>query len=578
MADQNEQPAVFQLNVKPGIQRDGTDFDSRTFVDGQWVRFQRGRPRKMGGYRSITDKINGPIRLMNTWSRQSIIQITAFSPYGVEAVQVDRNGTGQAIYDRTPSGFATNVELVWQAETMYDSAAGSTKTLLLAHAAPNLQDIDSGVVGDVYYGDASSTGVLTAIGSPAQVSGGILSIPPYLVLYGSDGLVMWSNANEPRNFTTGDATTARVTGSKIVKGLPIRGQGASPSALLWSLDSVIRMSYIGGNSIFKFDATTNGASILSSSCIIEYDGIYYWIGLDRFMQYNGRVQELPNVFNSNWFFDSLNYAQRQKVFAHKVPRFGEIWWFFPKDDATECTHAVIFNVRENYWYDVALGRSAAAFSQVFRYPVLSDTDLTTASARVNVADVVGFVTGDTVTGATSGASGKAIKIIGNNLFVDTSSAFTIGETISGSLGGSSTINTWDNVNLYSLWLHEYGVNKIYGDQEIGISSFVETCNFGFPGGGIEMNNVAGPDRWTRITRVEPDFVQVGTIDMEIVGRNFARGDDQVSAIYPITETTDRIDLREQRREIRLRFTNNQQHGYYEMGNIILHLEQGDVRV
>jgi hypothetical protein len=44
---------VISLNIPAGIQRDGTIFDSPMFVDGQWCRFQRGRPRKMGGYRGI---------------------------------------------------------------------------------------------------------------------------------------------------------------------------------------------------------------------------------------------------------------------------------------------------------------------------------------------------------------------------------------------------------------------------------------------------------------------------------------------------------------------------------------------
>ena len=41
---------VAVLQVKSGIQRDGTEFAAPSYRDGQWVRFQYGRPRKMGGY------------------------------------------------------------------------------------------------------------------------------------------------------------------------------------------------------------------------------------------------------------------------------------------------------------------------------------------------------------------------------------------------------------------------------------------------------------------------------------------------------------------------------------------------
>jgi hypothetical protein len=43
---------VFALDTKPGIQRDGTLFDKDFYTDGRWVRFQRGRPRKMAGFSS----------------------------------------------------------------------------------------------------------------------------------------------------------------------------------------------------------------------------------------------------------------------------------------------------------------------------------------------------------------------------------------------------------------------------------------------------------------------------------------------------------------------------------------------
>ena len=97
--------------------------------------------------------------------------------------------------------------------------------------------------------------------------------------------------------------------------------------------------------------------------MVDYDGVFYWIGTDRFLMFNGVVREVPNALNLNYFFDGLNYSQRQKVFAVKVPRFGEIWWMYPRGDAIECTHAIIYNVRENTWYDTPLpngGRSAAA--------------------------------------------------------------------------------------------------------------------------------------------------------------------------------------------------------------------------
>ena len=46
------------LNAQPGIQKDGTQLDSRSWIDGQHCRFQRGKPRKMGGYQELIGTLN----------------------------------------------------------------------------------------------------------------------------------------------------------------------------------------------------------------------------------------------------------------------------------------------------------------------------------------------------------------------------------------------------------------------------------------------------------------------------------------------------------------------------------------
>lgn len=579
MPQQKIPSAIYPLNCQPGIQRDGTLLASRRYTNGQWVRFYRGLPKKMGGYRQINGNVNGPARALHVWSRQGFTQVTICSPWGVESILIDANGVGQALYDRTPSAYAVDADVVWQMDTMYDAAALSTKTLLFAFPGSNLTNIDSTVVRDVYYGDANDpTALLQAIGGSAQVSGGIVCASPYLVMYGSDGRVSWSNENEPRNLTTGSAGTARVTGSKIVKGLPIRGAGTSPSVLLWALDAVIRMTFVGGTSIFRFDPITNASSILSSNSVVEFDGVYYWIGLNRFMMYDGRVHELPNDQNSNWFFDGLNFAHRQKVHAVKVPRYGEIWWYFPKDGATECSHAVIYNVREGYWYDVQLSRTAGATSNVFRYPLATDAVQNSFARRVPVPNITGFIIGDTLTGGTSGATGKLVKANGGFLYIVANKAFISGETVAGALSGSQTSSAASlDVSMYSLWMHEFGHNMVTGDNEVGISSFFDTCNVGFPIGGPTGQSPLGSNNWTRFTRVEPDFKMHGQMTMQILSNETAASIAEMDREYTFDNVTQLIDLRNQSRELRLRFRSTEADSDYELGRLLLHMEEGDGR-
>lgn len=585
----NEERFVYQISTKPGIQRDGTSLDAAYFNDGQHVRFQRGRPKKMGGYKAIVQSLTGPIRAVFVWGKQSFNSVFTFSPTTVEVTNVDSNGAGNVVNDRSPvvrtittsaitevtgpvvsgllvtgttststavvasftgtaptltitlvyvsaaftngealtftssgttvatgtagtytsTAMAANTNSTWQVDSMYDDAADSNKTIIVAHRANNLSSIDDTTELPVYIGDITAYTALESIGQ--STSGGVLALNPYLVIYGSDGNVRWSDANQPLNFDSGDAGADRITGAKIVKGLAVRSQGQAPAALLWSMDSVIRMYWIGGNAIFKFDTISAQSSILSSNCVIEYDGVFFWIGIDRFMMHDGSVKELPNDMNQNYFFDNLNYEYRQKVWVTKMPRYGEIWWHYPSGDSTECDKVVIYNVRMQTWYDTSISRSAGFYSQVLRYPLMTGT----------IAD------------ATSGK--------------------------------------------YSLWLHEFGKDKIEGNNQTAIQSYFETSDFGLPTGGPGGENLKGVNRWTRLTRVEPDFIQEGDMTVQVSGYEFAHSGYKVSTPLTFTSETGKIDMREQRREIRLRFESNVQGGHYEMGKVLLHLEAGDVR-
>ncbi len=60
---------VVQIRSQPGIKRDGTKFEGDNYVDGQWVRFQRGLPRKIGGYRAISKYLREISRAMHEFTQ-----------------------------------------------------------------------------------------------------------------------------------------------------------------------------------------------------------------------------------------------------------------------------------------------------------------------------------------------------------------------------------------------------------------------------------------------------------------------------------------------------------------------------
>jgi len=574
---------VYPLISQPGIKRDGTSYESNFYADGAWVRFQRGKPRKMGGYVRVVDNLSAPVRANLVWSRVTLNALYSFSTSTIEQILVDNSGVGSSIIDRTPAGFTASDNHIWSVDTMYDAAAGSTKTLVLAHASQSMSQIDDETATAVYYAGADETAAFQAIGG-LTISGGLFATAPYMIYFGSDGNVTWSNANEPRNVTTGDAGTARVCGAKVVKGLSLPS-GSGPGGMLWALDSLVQMDYIGGADIFRFTTVNRKASILSQNSVIEYDGAFYWIGIDRFMMYDGSVKELPNQMNINWFFDNLNYEQRQKVWAYKVPRFGEIWWFFPFGEGQEeCNYAVIWNVREQCWYDAQLARSAGAYSQAFRYPVQTSSENTLCTQFSLTVATGAFNVGETITGA-SANSGTVKKLTGaSSPFIVTvlpngESVFTNAEAVTSASGGTGTVGSVPvDVYITSMYTHENGVDKVEGESVTAIESFFETPDFGLTSGGPGASETSpGVNNWTRLVRVEPDFVLTGSLTMSVSGESFAMGETYAGGSYTFPTTDGKIDTREQLRQVRLTFTSNEVGGHYEMGRTLVAIETGDNR-
>lgn len=360
------------IRSQPGVKRDGTEFDGDNYIDAQWCRFQRGLPRKMGGYQSVLQDLNEIVYGLASYSANGIQYQHLGSATELLQVQLTSAGILSGSFDRTPAGLVPDAFNVWQYDVQFDTTGG-TDNNLFAHAAPNLAAIDSEVEQPIFYDVVTATGALANQLLDPQ-SGGVVALSPYVLTYGNAGRI-----DVYLDPSIAPVDSVNVTGSKIIKGLPLRGGGTGPAGIFWSLDSVIRATFQDATAFFAYDTLSATSSVLSSRGIVEYDGVFYWAGVDRFLMFNGIVKELPNAMNANYFFDNLNFAQRQKVFAVTVPRFGEIWWYYPRGNATECTHAVIYNVREGYWYDTQLpgsGRSDAIFAKVYNKPFATDVDET----------------------------------------------------------------------------------------------------------------------------------------------------------------------------------------------------------
>ena len=534
---------IVQIRSQPGIKRDGTKFEGDNYVDGQWVRFQRGLPRKIGGYRAISKYLREVSRAMHEFTQNSLTYVHSGSANLLERFYIDNNFNTSVIINRTPSTLATDPNNMWQFDAI--AAPGLGGMQLVAQVAPNLECICNADGGQLFFGDLFGTAPLQPITNlPVGYSatGGVAVLHPYTFIFGNDGYVAFSVAGDPTDYTSLGSGAANIASQKIVRGVALRGgPGNSPSGLFWSADSLVRASFIGGAPVFQFDTISTQSSILGANTVIEYDGIFYWVGTDRFLMFNGVVREVPNNLNLNYFFDGLNQSQRQKVFAMKVPRYGEIWWCYPRGEATEPSHAVIYNIRENTWYDCELpngGRSAAVSPTVFPKPLMT---------------------------------GVAPSVAPDQTRVTEASDTRITET-----GGDVRVTEDSGVDQYRLWVHEVGVDDIDGLSIQPVLSFFETADMSLP-------VTAQENKALQVLMIEPDFVQSGDMTMQVTGRANAKAPEISTEPHTIYETPPTpqdqvVYFKTQRRELRFRFESNTLGGDYQMGLVLAHVQPGDSTV
>lgn len=529
------------LKSLPGIKRDGTRYEGDYYVDGQWVRWQRGLPRKVGGYTVVNRYLSEVSRGIKTFTQNSLTYFHTGSAGFVERFTLDASGNSSLIADRTPSTLVVDDNNLWQFDVIYDSQSIPAANMIVAQVAPNASCICNNTGGQLFIGSMTGTGPLTEITTfPAGVSvtGGAVSLHPYLMYFGDDGVVGWSVAGAPTDLTGAGSGSARVAGQKIVRGVALRGgPGNAPAGLFWSADSVIRASFVGGTEIFQFDTISPESSILSAASVIEYDGIYYWLGTDRMLMFNGVVREIPNNLNINYFYDGLNRQAAQRVWAFKIPRYGEIWWCYPKGDAAECTHAIIYNVRENTWYDTEMpngGRTAGEWSPVYAAPLLCGLQTSSYIANNRITE-----------------NGN-LRVTENN-----DQRITMPE------------------EGFKVWQHEHDVNEIDGQFITAVPSYFETADMSMlvPAGGSK-------NKWIRVESIEPDFVQSENMTVQLTGRANAKsievsGPERTIFANPATPYEQVVSFKESRRELRFKFTSNTINGSYQMGQIIAHVGEAD---
>ena len=180
-------------------------------------------------------------------------------------------------------------------------------------------------------------------------------------------LIRWCNQDDLFNWTpaaTNQAGSTRLSdGSIIITAVQTRQE-----IVVFTDAAVYSLQYLGPPFVWGTQLLGDNISIISQNAVALASGVVYWMGVDKFYTYDGRVQTLSCDVR-RYVFSDLNQAQSPQVFAGTNEGFNEVWWYYCSADSNAIDRYVIYNYLEKIWYFGNLGRTAWLDSGLRDFPM-----------------------------------------------------------------------------------------------------------------------------------------------------------------------------------------------------------------
>lgn len=274
--------------------------------------------------------------------------------------------------------------------------------------------------GEVYYWEASN-GVtvrakfLSALSTAAGYAGDYVpnqtlevsasSIQRFVICFGANPyvsgtpnttfnpmLVRWSDQDNQYEWvpaiTNQSGEFPLSVGSTIITSINTRQE-----ILVWTNSALYSMQYLGPPYIWGFNILMDNISIASPNAAITINNVTYWMGVDKFYMYSGRVDTLPCSLRQ-YVFNDINIEQAFQVFCGSNEGYNEVWWFYCSTDSTAIDKYVIYNYLDKVWYYGSMSRTAWLDSSIRQYPMATNYDASAVTGRTlyheaSVDDVAG---------------------------------------------------------------------------------------------------------------------------------------------------------------------------------------------
>ena len=306
-------------------------------------------------------------------------------------------------------------------------------------------------------------------------------------------LVRWSDQENPFDWVpsaTNQAGEQRLaTGSYLVTSLITRQE-----ILIWSDAAIYSMQYLGPPYVWGFQLLMDNISIISPNAAVTVNNVTYWMGVDKFYSYTGRVETLPCTLRQ-YVYSDINVSQQQQIVCGSNEGYNEVWWFYPSANSDVNDRYVIYNHLERIWYYGTINRTAWLDSPLQTNPMgvysvqstFLSTALTSTATTVVVVDGTSFPNSGTLT-------------IGSEDITYTSKT---GNTFTGCVRGANN-TTATSYAVYtpvssgvtnSIILHENGLDNGDDDVPVAIDSYIQSSDF----------DIGDGHNYGFVTRIIPDI-------------------------------------------------------------------------
>ena len=180
-------------------------------------------------------------------------------------------------------------------------------------------------------------------------------------------LIRWSDQESLTTWypaVTNQAGSVRLShGSEIITTLQSRQE-----IVVWTDSSLYSLQYLGPPYVWGTQLLADNVSIIGPNAAVMASGISYWMGVDKFYKYDGRVQTLRCDL-LRYIYNDINLTQAEQVFGSTNEGFNEVWWFYCSESSNTIDRYVIYNYLEDNWYYGSMARTAWLDTGLRNFPL-----------------------------------------------------------------------------------------------------------------------------------------------------------------------------------------------------------------